>query len=134
MARRLRQQHLYSLHPGMTKLVGSFTTTYGGAVSTTSFPGVTVTRTGTGAYTLSFDAKYLGVTAFTGSVQPLSGANDGYQTLLVSGSNTWAKGGYAGVNSTDGYAKIQVVQTSTAKDPPRATVYIDLSMKTSNVG
>ena len=126
--RKLRQQFAYGLRPGQLELSGKFVTTSGGAVvaASTNFPGVTsVTRTGTGAYTIRFDQSYRRLNSFSEGV--LHGSVDGYKAWLVEDKVV----GVSGVYSADGYVKIEIGQSTAATEMIDSTIFLCFKVSTS---
>lgn len=130
---KLRRQFSYKFRGGVVDIEGKVPCGVAGAVGTIDIPGVTsVTRTGTGAYTVNFDEQYTGLAHFCAGIETGSDGADGYSVQLV--DSQFVDGGYSGVNSGDGYAKIEVLNSGSAADPIDCTLWLHFSMKTSTVG
>lgn len=131
---KLRRQFNYKLRGGVVDIEGQVPVGSGGAVGTVEMPGVTsVVRNDTGDFTVNFDEQYTGLAHFCAGVETGASGADGYTVQLV--DSQYVDGGYPSVNSGDGYAQIEVLNTAGSKaDPISCKLWLHFSMKTSTVG
>ena len=136
MAKKMRHQFQYGLKPGDTTISGEFQIAAGLGITVpdTKHGIKSVTRSGTGAYTVNLDDKYLGLSGFSATLEHAT-SEDGYNVKLA---GEWLAG-VSTVNEADGiadgYLKLLVVDDeSAAADPIGHNVWLTIKAKTSEQG